>query len=218
MSESVHSLELRSHFSTPEQQREATTLGMWIFLATEILFFGGLFASYAIYRAWHPAAFERASTEMSIVLGSINTVVLICSSFTMAFAVHAAQEGKWKRLVFFLLATVVIGAVFLVIKFVEYYDHYELRQVPGFWFVTNDPSPGPYQNFFVFYFAMTGLHAVHMIIGIGLLLVLAVRSALERFNERYHNPIVLTGLYWHFVDIVWVFLFAIFYLPGLHLK
>jgi cytochrome c oxidase subunit 3 len=208
---------LRSHFSTPEQQRETTTLGMWIFLATEIMFFGGLFASYAVYRAWHPAAFERASSEMGIVLGSINTAVLICSSFTMAMAVHSSQEGKWKHLVLYLLATVVVGAIFLAIKFTEYYQHYQNHEAPGFWFTTHDPQPGAYEIFFVFYFAMTGLHAVHMIIGIGLLLTLAARGALETFNETYHNPIVLTGLYWHFVDIVWVFLFAIFYLPGLHL-
>jgi cytochrome c oxidase subunit 3 len=218
LSESSQSLALRSHFSTPEQQRETATLGMWIFLATEILFFGGLFASYAVYRAWHPAAFERASAEMSIVLGSINTAVLICSSFTMAMAVHSAQEGIWKRLVIFLLATVAIGAVFLGIKFTEYYQHYQAHEAPGFWFMTDDPDPGPYEIFFVYYFAMTGLHAVHMIIGIGLLLVLTGRSALETFGARYHNPIVITGLYWHFVDIVWVFLFAIFYLPGLHLQ
>jgi len=136
----------------------------------------------------------------------------------MALAVHAAQEGQRRRLTFFLGATIVIGAIFLAIKFTEYYQHYQGREAPGFWFVTDDPAPGPYQMFFVFYFAMTGLHAVHMIIGIGLLSVLMARSALERFDAVYHSPIVLTGLYWHFVDIVWVFLFAIFYLPGLHLK
>jgi len=213
----LRSLAVREQFATADQQRETATVGMWVFLVTEVMFFGGLFMTHIVYRLLHTAAFDRGSADMSIVLGSTNTAVLISSSFTMALAVHAAQEGKWRRLAGFLFATMLIGSVFLGIKFAEYYQHYREHQVPGFWFETSDPDPGGLQMFFVYYFAMTGLHALHMIIGIGVLAVLLFRSGLERFTSAYHNPVVIAGLYWHFVDIVWVFLFAIFYLPGLHL-
>ena len=211
------SLAVREQFATADQQRETATVGMWVFLITEVMFFGGLFMTHTVYRLLHTAAFDRGSADMSILLGSINTAVLISSSFTMALAVHAAQEGKWRMLSLFLGATMLIGAVFLAIKFTEYYQHYQDHKVPGIWFESSGADPGAFQMFFVFYFAMTGLHAVHMIIGIGVLAVLLFRSSMERFNAAYHNPVVIAGLYWHFVDIVWVFLFALFYLPGLHL-
>jgi cytochrome c oxidase subunit III len=211
------SLAVREQFATADQQRETATVGMWVFLVTEVMFFGGLFMSHIVYRLLHTAAFDRGSADMSILLGSINTALLISSSFTMALAVHASQEGKSRRLAGFLFATMLIGLVFLGIKFTEYYQHYQDHKVPGFWFEASGADPGAFQMFYVFYFAMTGLHAVHMLIGIGVLAVLLFRSGLERFTSAYHNPVVIAGLYWHFVDIVWVFLFAIFYLPGLHL-
>ena len=211
------SLAVREQFATADQQRETATVGMWVFLITEVMFFGGLFMTHTVYRLLHTAAFDRGSADMSILLGSINTAVLISSSFTMALAVHAAQEGKHRMLAGFLFATMLIGAIFLGIKFTEYYQHYQDHKVPGIWFEASGADPGAFQMFFVFYFAMTGLHAVHMIIGIGVLAVLLFRSGMERFTAAYHNPVVIAGLYWHFVDIVWVFLFALFYLPGLHL-
>lgn len=207
----------REHFATAEQQRETAMAGMWIFLVTEIMMFGALFMAYAVYRLGHPLAFAAASKDMNIVLGSINTAILITSSLTMALAAHAAQEGLLRPAKLLLAATILIGVVFLAIKFTEYYLHYRDHNVPGVWFETTLPDPGGVQMFYVFYFIMTGLHAVHMIVGIGLLTALLIMTEFGRFSRVYHSPVVVTGLYWGFVDIVWVFLFAIFYLPGLHL-
>lgn len=221
MSESVVrelSLDLRKQFSTPAQQRETATVGMWIFLITEVLLFGSLFTAFTAYRISHPHAFDLGSKDMEVVLGAINTAVLICSSYTMALAVHSAELGNQKRLMLFLLVTMCIGAIFLGIKFTEYYLHYQDHKAPGFWFEDRSPDAANIQMFFVFYFIMTGLHAFHMIIGIGVLSVLFFRSLLGSFSAEYHTPVDLGGLYWHFIDIVWVFLYAIFYIPGLHVK
>jgi cytochrome c oxidase subunit III len=205
------------HFDDVEQQHEASWLGMWVFLATEVMFFGGMFAGYFVYRHWYPQAFAAASNHLDVLLGGINTAVLICSSFTMALAVHSAETNKRKALVLFLVSTIVLGTVFLGIKFFEYHSKFVERLVPGNAFA----FPGPFENqaeiFFSFYFAMTGMHAVHMIIGIGLLTVLAWRAKRGRFSAVYHTPVELAGLYWHFVDIVWIFLFPLLYLLGRHL-
>lgn len=211
-------LELREQFRTAEQQRDTASIGMWVFLITELMLFGGLFMAFTVYRLYSPQAFDAGSADMNIVLGSINTAVLICSSLTMAMAVHSAQAGNQKLLGLFLLATILIGALFLGIKFTEYYQHYLDHKVPGFWFEAAGPLAPKMQMFFVFYFVMTGLHATHMLIGIGLLSALIYRTMLGSFTHRYHTPVVLVGLYWHFVDIVWVFLYAIFYISGLHTK
>jgi cytochrome c oxidase subunit 3 len=209
-------LALREQFATPEQQRKSATVGMWIFIITEVMLFGGLFTAYTVYRFSNTKAFDTGSSEMEIVLGAINTAVLICSSFTMALAVHSAEAGKQRLLAVFLILTMLIGAVFLGIKFTEYYKHYQDHKVPGFWFEEGGPEAGGVQLFFVFYFIMTALHATHMLVGEGVLLVLLVRSLIGTFSSAYYTPIEIGGLYWHFVDIVWVFLYAIFYIPGLH--
>lgn len=211
-------LQLREQYANPEQQRATATLGMWIFLITEVLLFGALFTAFTVYRISHPQAFDMGSHEMEIVLGSINTGVLICSSFTMALAVHSAETGNQKLIALFLILTIVIGAIFLAIKFTEYYLHYQDHKAPAFWFVEHAAGARDIQMFFVFYFIMTGLHAVHMLIGLGVLSVLLFRTLLGSFNAEYHTPIEVGGLYWHFIDIVWVFLYAIFYIPGLHVK
>jgi cytochrome c oxidase subunit III len=210
------SLALREQFATVEQQRQTTTFGMWIFLATEVLFFGALFTSYAVYRMYYTRAFTAGSSEMNLLLGAINTAVLISSSLTMALSIHSIALGKPARTLLFLVATMVIGALFIAIKFTEYYQHYMDHRAPGLDFVLSGPEARQVELFFVFYFAMTGLHALHMVIGIGLLSVLAVRTVAGSFTPEYHTPIEAVGLYWHFVDIVWVFLYAIFYLPGAH--
>lgn len=211
-------LELREQYSTPEQQRDTASVGMWVFLITEVMLFGGLFTAYTVYRILFPHDFDIGSSEMETTLGAINTAVLICSSFTMALAVYSAEIGKEKLLMLFLVLTMVIGMLFLGIKFTEYYDHWRDHKVPGFWFEQTVGNTAHVQMFFVFYFIMTGLHAVHMIIGISILSVLLFRAVLGQFTAGYHTPIDLGGLYWHFIDIVWVFLYAIFYIPGLHLK
>jgi len=192
-------------------------IGMWVFLVTEVLLFGGLFMSFSIYRTMYPHAFIEGSADMSIVLGSINTIVLICSSFTMAMSIHSAASGSQKWLAIFLVLTMILGLVFLGIKFTEYYQHYRDHKVPGFWFVWPGSEGHHVEMFFVFYFIMTALHAVHMFVGEGILFTMLMRTLVGSFNAEYHTPVEISGLYWHFVDMVWVFLFAIFYIEGLHL-
>jgi len=199
-------------FDDAQQQRESATVGMWIFLATEIMFFGGMFLGYAVYRSSYSAAFGEASRRLDIVLGAINTAVLLTSSLTMAMAVHAAHGGKRRRLVGFLVATIVLGLGFLGIKFYEYFQKFAEHLVPGRGFVFEGADGKHAQLFFSFYFAMTGMHALHMIIGIVMMGVLIAFALRGRFSPAYYNPVEMSGLYWHFVDIVWVFLFPLLYL------
>ncbi len=209
-------LMLREQFATPEQQRETATVGMWIFLATEIMLFGALFTAFAVYRTYYTKGFDEGSAGMTIILGSVNTAVLITSSLTMALSLYSAALGKMTRTYYLLLTTAFLGLIFLVIKFTEYYLHYQEHKVPGLWFESSSPEAGAIEMFYVFYFIMTGLHAVHMTIGIGLVLFYALRTAGGSFSAAYHTPLEVVGLYWHFVDMVWVFLFGIFYISGLH--
>jgi cytochrome c oxidase subunit 3 len=205
---------LAHQFDDVEQQTEAATLGIWAFLVTEILFFGGLFTGYAVYRADYPQAFAEASHHLDMLLGAINTVVLLGSSFTMALAVHAAQSGRRQALVAFLLTTIFLGSVFLGIKVVEYGHKFADHLVPGRSFVFPGPHAQQVQLFYSFYFAMTGMHALHMIIGVGILTALVGQAWRNRFSGAYYAPVEITGLYWHFVDIVWIFLFPLLYLIG----
>ena len=212
----AHHPALAHHFDSMAQQSEATTLGMWVFLVTEVLFFGGLFATYMIYRSWYPDAFAVASHELDVVLGTTNTVVLITSSLTMALAVHAAQLGQRKLLMTFLILTMILGGVFLGIKSVEYYHKFVEHHVPGPTFQFEKEYFRHAQIFFSLYFVMTGLHAIHMIIGIGIMLVMLYWSWNGTITREYSSPIEISGLYWHFVDIVWIFLFPLLYLIGRH--
>lgn len=213
---SPETLALREQFSTPQQQRDTATVGMWVFLATEVLFFGALFTAYAVYRMYYTQGFLEGSREMTLTIGSVNTAVLFTSSLTMSLAIHAISEGKQLRAYWLLIVTALIGLAFIGLKFTEYFLHYQDRKVPGIWFESHSPNAGPEQLFFVFYFVLTGLHVIHLSIGVGLAITMAVRTALGRFNAAYHTAIDLVGLYWHFVDVVWVFLFAILYVPGFH--
>jgi cytochrome c oxidase subunit 3 len=208
---------LAHQFDDTAQQHDASWTGMWVFLATEIMFFGGMFMGYILYRSDYSAAFANASNHLDVLLGGINTAVLICSSFTMALAVHGAQSGKRNAVVAFLLLTIILGSVFLGIKFTEYYFKFEEHLVPGSSFIYEGAVAKPAEIFFSFYFVMTGMHALHMIIGIGLLTSLIIRSLRGLFSPSYYTPVELTGLYWHFVDIVWIFLFPLLYLVGRHL-
>jgi cytochrome c oxidase subunit 3 len=213
-----HHPALAHQFDSLEAQSEATTLGMWVFLATEVLFFGGLFACYTIYRSWYPDAFAAASRSIDITLGATNTVVLITSSLTMALAVHAAQLGHRKLLMAFLVITMVLGVVFLGIKSVEYYQKFVEHHIPGpnFNFEEFPQYNKHAQLFFSLYFVMTGLHAAHMIIGLGIMLTMLWWSWRGIITPEYYSPIEISGLYWHFVDIVWIFLFPLLYLIGRH--
>jgi cytochrome c oxidase subunit 3 len=260
------------HFDDMEQQKEASTFGMWVFLLTEIMMFGGLFAAYLIYRLKFYDAFVAGSTSISVIWGFANTLVLLGSSFTMAMAVWAAQNRPRKQQVMWLILTMILGAAFLGVKAKEYYDKYDECHIPGSFIgkpfnatggpgcktgniaeemqerarKTNEkieqegkakgwdaekiekskvevPSDAfaeqtakQTQIFFSFYFAMTGLHAFHMVIGLGLLTWLVLRASKGEFDGRYYTPMELGGLYWHFVDIVWIFLFPLLYLISRH--
>ena len=222
----------RHHFETQEQQREAGTFGMWLFLLTEIMFFGGLFYAYLLYRNWYNEAFVVSSNQLSIPLGAANTAILITSGFFMALAVWAAEVRKKTLLVIFLVLTTVFGVAFLGIKYVEYHEKWEKHHIPGANFdVREFVNPHAYglkekplapdmaqktQVFFFLYFAMTGMHALHMIIGVGLLIWLLWRANRGEFSSGYVAPIENFGLYWHFVDIVWLFLFPLLYLINRH--
>jgi cytochrome c oxidase subunit III len=216
--EAVHhdSPALAHQFDSIEQQREAATLGMWAFLVTEILFFGGLFTVYMVYRTLYPQAFAAASHELVIWAGTTNTAVLITSSLTMALAVHSAQTGNRRLLILFLMATIALGCVFLGIKAFEYYTEYVEQHIPGLNYAFEPEYYRNAQIFFSLYFIMTGLHALHMIIGIGIMLFMLWWSVRGVITQEYYNPIEISGLYWHFVDIVWIFLFPLLYLIGRH--
>lgn len=206
-------------FEDIEQQHEAGRLGMWIFLATEILFFGGMFMAYTVYRSLHPVAFDIGSHLLDVRFGATNTAVLICSSLTMAMAIRAAQTGKKKgTIIWFLILTMILGALFLFLKFrFEWYHDYIEHTVPGFGFQNHaawGANAGQVQMFMCFYFFMTGLHALHMIVGIGVLTVLTIMAGRGKFTSQYFAPLEISGLYWHFVDIVWIFLFPLLYLAG----
>lgn len=204
---------LAPQFDDAEQQQLAATLGMWAFLATEVLFFGGMFAGYGVYRAWYPQTWADASRHLDLLLGTVNTAVLLTSSLTVALAVHAAQTGSRKGVVRNLSLTILFGAAFLGVKAYEYWHKWHEHHVPGATFEWHEASPsGPAELFFSFYFVMTGFHALHMVIGLGILAWLIVQARRDRFDAEYYTPVEMTGLYWHFVDIVWVFLFPLLYL------
>jgi cytochrome c oxidase subunit 3 len=212
----VHEPALKHHFDDLDQQHEAASLGMWLFLSTEVLFFGGLFAAYMLYRVWYPTTFGDASRTLDITLGTVNTLVLITSSLTMALGVHAAATGERKKLMGFLVLTMLLGLVFLGIKGVEYYQKFEEHHIPGMGFHFEGAAPERANLFFSLYFAMTGLHALHMIIGLGIMTVMLVMAWRGAFSEKWHTPVEISGLYWHFVDIVWIFLFPLLYLVDRH--
>jgi len=199
-------------FDDALQQRDATSLGFWIFLSTEVMFFGGLFAAYVLYRNAYTSAFAEASRHLDIRWGTVNTGVLLLSSLCMALAVQSAQLGKQLRLLAYLAATFSLGCVFLAIKFMEYGEKFHEHLVPGFDFALPGPNATHAQLFFILYFIMTGVHALHMVVGLCLILVLMGMALADSFSPEYHTPVETIGLYWHFVDIVWVFLFPLLYL------
>lgn len=208
---------LAHHFHDHRQQRDAAELGMWLFVASEMMFFGGLFLAYLIYRWRYPEAFLGGSEHMNLVLGTINTAALLTSSLTMALAVRAAELSQRRTLIQLLLATAALGFVFLGVKAFEYYEKYAAGHVPiaGFGFQSHLEGD---TVFYSLYFAMTGLHALHIIIGLVMLLILAWLAnrggLMGASSVTVHNA----GLYWHLVDLVWVYLFPLFYLVGARLS
>jgi len=215
-----HSL-VAHQFDDAEQQQEAATLGMWSFLITEILFFGGLILAYTIFRGKYPMAFTAGSHELDVAIGGFNTFILICSSLTMAMAVHFAQLDRQKLVFWFMIGTLIFGSIFLGIKVYEYADKVEHHHVPGHNFeyhgeLANAVNPRNVELYFFLYFAMTGVHAVHMIVGAGVLIWLMFKVRARAFSAAYYTPVEMFGLYWHFVDIVWIFLYPLLYLIGRH--
>jgi cytochrome c oxidase subunit 3 len=215
-----HNPNLRHHFDTMAQQFDSATLGMWVFLLTEIMFFGGMFGAYTVYRGMYPEAFASTSKHMDAFWGGLNTAVLIVSSLTMALAVRAARLGQQKALQILLILTMIFGLAFLGVKAIEYHAHWVDHMVPYWnWDPNYDGQPQYAKNaqiLFCFYFFMTGFHALHMIVGVSLMLVILMMARRGAFNAEYFTPVEISGLYWHFVDIVWIFLFPLLYLIGLH--
>ncbi|HEY2773981.1 MAG TPA: cytochrome c oxidase subunit 3 [Candidatus Binatia bacterium] len=206
---------LQPHFATPAQQYETATFGMWVFLVTEIMFFGGLFTAYLMYRIQYADAFAHASEHLNITLGCFNTVVLIGSSLTMALAVHSARMNKSKSIVFWIALTMILGSIFLGVKGYEYHHKWVEGLFPANWFFQAPDAPRQ-RIFFSLYFAMTGLHATHMIIGMGIMIYISIQALRGAYTSSWYTPVEVMGLYWHFVDLVWIFLFPLLYLIGLH--
>ncbi len=200
---------LEQQFDDPVQQEETSTTGMWVFLATEVLFFGGLFLAYIVYRVTYPLDFNQGVKLTDHLLGSMDTAVLLASSFTMALAVRAIQDGRQKLLLGLLVLTMVLGMGFLSMKGLEYSEHVSDQLLPGAHF---KPTLSPrVEMFFVLYFLMTGLHTLHMTIGVGILGVISWKAWKGKYSQGYYNPVEVSGLYWSFVDIVWIFLYPLFY-------
>ncbi len=240
---------LAHHFEDVQQQQETHTLGMWVFLATEIMFFGGLFLAFIVYHVMYPEAFIAASERLNVWYGGVNTFFLILSSLTMALAVHGAQLGNQKNIKKYLIFTIVLACAFLVVKSFEWHEKYVHHTIPGTQFnfaysvfhelpatasaeqiahhsheiekyhawKLQDPSLDRHaQLFYLLYFIMTGLHGIHVVIGIGVLIWIYLRARKREFHEHWNTPVELTGLYWHFVDLVWIYLFPVIYLIHRH--
>jgi len=214
MTSESHPAHLAHHFSEVEQQRESAKLGMWIFLLTEILLFGGLFVAYSVYRVWNPDMFYTAHKFLNVSMGTANTIILISSSLTMALAIRSIQLNDRKKTIVFLVITLLFASAFLVIKYFEYSHKIHLGQLPGkFYTFTGIEGTNPH-IFFSIYFMMTGLHGIHVIAGMGVISWMLLRTTQNHFSPEYYTPLELTGLYWHLVDLIWIFLFPLFYLIG----
>lgn len=211
-SATTHTRFLQHHFVDNEQQFDSAKMGMWIFLVTEVLMFGVLFGAYIVYRLWYPELFVEASTELDTVLGGVNTLVLIGSSLTVAFAIRAAQLNKQKQIVINLAVTVALACVFMVVKYFEWSHKFELGIFPGRYYTFEGIEHAKANVFFSLYYLMTGLHGIHVTIGIGYISWIMWRANKGHFNSEYYAPVEITGLYWHLVDIIWIFLFPLFYL------
>jgi cytochrome c oxidase subunit III len=211
---SSHTSPLAHHFADMEQQRESAKLGMWVFLLTEVLLFGGLFCAYAIFRSWHPEMFHNAHKLLDVWLGGTNTVVLITSSITMALAIRSMQLNQRRNAIRFIYGTIALAGVFLVIKYFEYAHKFHMGQLPGKYYTFQGLEGTNPHVFFSIYFMMTGLHGFHVICGMGAMIWLLRRIKQGEFSADYYTPIEMTGLYWHLVDLIWIFLFPLFYLIG----
>lgn len=204
-------------FADLGQESDVATIGIWVFLATEVLFFGGLLTSYAVYRHMFADGFTAAARHTKLIIGTINTAVLLTSSFSMALGVEAAEHGMERNrriVVIALTVTAALGIAFLALKGLEYYLEYQEHLVPGSAFAFDPQYRDPAQLFFLLYFMLTGLHGVHVTIGVALVGTIAGMARRGAFSSAYTTPIKIVGLYWHFVDVVWIFLYPLIYLVG----
>ena len=200
------------HFSSLARQNEAMRLGMWLFLATEILLFAGLFTGYAIYRFEFPLAFAEASRHLNLAAGTINTVVLITSSFTVALAMHFARVDRPKAAAVCLAITILFALAFLGIKAIEYTEHFHEHALPGKYYAFEKVTIPGAAMFYSLYFLMTGLHGLHVVVGMSVLIWILWRTLQGRYSSRYSTGLELGALYWHLVDLVWIFLYPLLYL------
>lgn len=208
----AHTPGLQHHFTSMPQQFEAAKIGMWLFLVTEVLLFGGLFVGYGIMHAKHPDAFIAAHKHLDWRLGALNTVVLLVSSWTMVMGVWSAQTGQRKKLTGYLTATFALAGVFMVVKYFEYSHKFHEGLLPGkFYAHQGDTVPGQFM-FFSFYFMMTGLHGIHVLLGMVAIAWLVWRASRNHFSASYYGPVDMVGLYWHLVDLIWIYLFPLMYL------
>ena len=222
----AHPSFLAHHFDTPAQQFDAAKLGMWAFLGQELLFFSGLFVAYGVFRSWHPEAFAAASHQLNKTMGTVNTIVLLFSSLTAALAVRAAQRGEKDKTTLLLVATIVCACIFLGVKYFEYEHKFHLGLLPGKWYGVprSFPDgallqgeevpllPAGASTFFSLYFVMTAVHAIHIIVGIGVLTWILKRNLRGEFSKEFFTPVDNVALYWHLVDLVWIYLFPLLYL------
>jgi cytochrome c oxidase subunit 3 len=210
-----HDSHQQHHFATREQQADTSKIGMWLFLVTEVLLFGGLFVGFAMMQVRYPLEFVEAHQHLNRWQGALNTVVLLFSSFTMVMAVDSAKKNKQKASARYLLATIACAFIFLVVKYFEYSHKIEEGWLPGYYYhAIGDTFPGSrgYATFFSFYFMMTGLHGIHIVAGIGVLTWILKRTRRGEFSSAYYTPVDLVGLYWHLVDMIWIYLFPLYYL------
>jgi cytochrome c oxidase subunit 3 len=208
--------EVAHHFATAEQEFSSAKFGLWVFLATEILMFGGLFVAYTVFRGMLPETFSAAHRELSVPLGTVNTLVLISSSLTMALSIRAAMVNARRQMMAFLWATLLLATTFLVVKLAFEWPHkFHEGMLPGRYYtfegLAHVASP---HIFFSLYFMMTGLHGIHVLIGMGLIGFLLWKGGKGHFYAGYYTPVEMVGLYWHLVDLIWIFLFPLFYLIG----
>ncbi len=210
----AHPRNLQHHFADAAQQRDAAKFGMWVFLVTEILFFGGLFVAYAIFRAWEPEMFYEAHKALNWRLGMLNTFVLITSSLTVALAIRSLQLDRAKAAIGYLWATLILAGAFMVVKFFEYLHKFHEGMLPGKFYAYGGIEGTNPHVFFSVYFMMTGLHGLHVLIGMGVIAWMIARTARGHFGSDYFTPVEVTGLYWHLVDLIWIFLFPLLYLIG----
>jgi cytochrome c oxidase subunit 3 len=208
------------HFANADEEFEACKQGMWIFLVTEVMMLGAIFVGYALFKGMYFESFKAAHKLLSVPMGALNTVILISSSVTMLFGVTSAQRGRRDRSILYLIATIALACAFLVVKYFEYTHKFHTGVFPGGLFSGQMPvgvtpeMAKPFALFFSFYFVLTGLHGLHVVIGIGLIAWVLKRTINREFSPSYYTPVELVGFYWHFVDLVWIYLFPLLYLVG----